>query len=825
MNSRKQPSENCRTGSAEHDHGTACCCTQTHESHQHVHKDDADHFCNDRSHEEHSHDEHPHDEHPHEEHSHAHESVTKGCCCHGDEQHLAGARPASANGKLKAQPVPAGSQFSQWRIDAMDCPVEENLIRKQLASMNEVSALEFNLMQRTLSAIHLQGAQSAIETAIASLGMAPVAISEDESLAREEPPSNQKHKRTLLFAVAGLFLAIGAEFTHYLGWPELCAAVPAIAAILLCGLGTYRKGLIAIRHGELNINALMSIAVTGAAIIGQWPEAAMVMALFTISELIEARSLDRARNAIRSLLQLAPSSTTVLQSNGSWQEVAPEKVNVGDVVRVRPGQRIALDGTITEGVTTINQSAVTGESLPVDKKPGDTVFAGTLNESGEFQFKVTATTQNSTLARIIHAVEEAQSERAPTQRFVDQFARYYTPGVVLIAIAIALLGPLFGMPWLGASGSIYKALVILVIACPCALVISTPVTVVSALTAASKFGLLVKGGVYMENGRFLRWLALDKTGTITFGKPVQTEAIVLEDKAGAKNARQLAASLASRSDHPVSIAIAQAAEAEHIGRLPVESFAAVAGQGTRGSILGQSYHLGNTRMIRELGLLTPEVEGQITALEAKGQTVVTLASNQEALALFAVADTIKPSSCEAIAELHHLGVKTLMLSGDNPHSAQSIAEQAGINEARGNQLPEDKRAAIEKKIQEMTEAGDTKGMIGMVGDGINDAPALARANIGFAMGAAGTDTAMETADVAIMDDDLRKIPLFIRLSRRTHRILVQNISLALGIKAVFLVLTILGYGTMWMAVFADVGTSLLVVFNGLRMLRTPRKAP
>ena len=730
--------------------------------------------------------------------------------------------PAKHSQNIRKQAVPQGYQRSQWRIDAMDCPVEEAMIRKQLASMDSVQAMEFNLMQRTLTAIHHENTQAAIETAIAALGMEAKAVTGNETTEITAPPGQQK--RTLLLAIGGLVLAVCAEAAHYFGLPAMASAIPAIIAILMCGLGTYRKGLIAIRHGELNINALMSIAVTGAVLIGQWPEAAMVMALFTISELIEARSLDRARLAIRSLLQLSPEAILVQQADGSWVEASPQQAQIGDTVRVRPGQRIALDGIILHGNTSIDQSAVTGESLPVDKKPGDTVFAGTLNASGEFEFRVTATTQNSTLARIIHAVEEAQSERAPTQRFVDKFARYYTPAVVLIAFAVAIFPPLLSaQPW---TTWIYRALVLLVIACPCALVISTPVTIVSALTAASKRGLLVKGGVYMENGRFLRWLALDKTGTLTFGQPVQTDMVVLCAQSSEKSTplhtdqiRQIAASLASRSDHPVSIAIARAAQADNITLLPVDAFSAVAGQGTHGTIQGKPYSLGNRKMAEASGVLTAQAAQQIDLLEQKGQTVVALSTPDNILALFAVSDTIKPTSQQTISTLHAMGVQTLMLSGDNPHTVQAIASQAGISEARGNQLPQDKRTAIEEKQQHIAASHDIQGIVGMVGDGINDAPALARADIGFAMGAAGTDTAMETADVAIMDDDLRKIPQFIQLSKRTHAVLMQNITLALGIKAIFLALTIMGQGTMWMAVFADVGASLLVVFNGLRMLR------
>jgi Cd2+/Zn2+-exporting ATPase len=535
----------------------------------------------------------------------------------------------------------------------------------------------------------------------------------------------------------------------------------------------------------------------------------MVMVLFTVAELIEAKSLDRARNAIQGLMQLTPERATVLQVDGTWADVDAKAVAIDARVRVKPGERIALDGRIVSGKSSINQAPITGESLPVDKSEGDAVFAGTINESGSFEYVVTAAAGNSTLARIIHAVEEAQGVRAPTQRFVDQFAKVYTPVVFAIALAVAILPPLLlGAAWFD---WVYKALVLLVIACPCALVISTPVTIVSGLAAAARLGILIKGGVYLEEGRKLKWLALDKTGTITHGKPVQTDFTVLNG-GDAAQVRSLAASLASRSDHPVSRAVAQAAQADGVALREVQDFEALAGRGTKGRIDGTLYYLGNHRLIHEQGRCSDALEAQLAALEEQGKTVILLADEENVHALFAVADTVKDSSRQAIAELHALGVQTLMLTGDNVHTAAAIAAQVGIDEARGDLLPEDKLKAIEAKM-------GNGGAVGMVGDGINDAPALARSDIGFAMGAAGTGTAIETADVALMDDDLRKLPRFVRLSRRTHAVLLQNIVLALGIKAVFLVLTLIGAGTMWMAVFADVGASLLVVGNGLRLLR------
>jgi len=681
-------------------------------------------------------------------------------------------------------------------------------LRKKLGAVDGVTGLEFNLMQRVLTVTHAPQTLEPILAAVRSLGFTPEVVVDASP---HDEPAPEPDKPWWPLALAGV-AAIGSEAAHWFGLPTWLAAVLALAAVALCGISTYKKGWIAIRNGNLNINALMSIAVTGALLLGQWPEAAMVMVLFTIAELIEAKSLDRARNAIKGLMQLTPERATVLQTDGTWQDVAAQSVVVGARVRIKPGERIALDGTIISGRSAVNQAPITGESLPVEKAEGDPVFAGTINASGSFEYTVTAAANNSTLARIIHAVQEAQGARAPTQRFVDQFARVYTPVVFAIAVAVAILPPLLmGGVWFD---WVYKALVLLVIACPCALVISTPVTIVSGLAAAARQGILIKGGVYLEEGRKLKWLALDKTGTITHGKPVQTDFAVLNG-GDAAQARSLAASLASRSDHPVSRAVAQAALADGVAVLEVVDFEALPGRGTQGRIGGALYYLGNHRLIHEQGRCSDALEARLSVLEKQGKTVILLADDKEVHALFAVADTVKDSSRQAIAELHALGIKTVMLTGDNAHTAAAIAQQVGIDRARGDLLPEDKLKEIEALMGE----GGKQGVVGMVGDGINDAPALARSDIGFAMGAAGTGTAIETADVALMDDDLRKLPRFVRLSRHTHAVLMQNIVLALGIKAVFLVLTLTGAGTMWMAVFADVGASLLVVGNGLRVLR------
>ena len=697
-----------------------------------------------------------------------------------------------------------------YRIENMDCPTEEALIRKKLVSVSGIESLDFNLMQRMLTVGHNLNSLDAIESALGSIGMQAV-LQIGETSTKDSSLEPMPKTNWWPLAIAGITATL-AEIMELLQLGNQWIVIAlVIASIASGGLTTYKKGWIALKNGNLNINALMSIAVTGAMAIGSWPEAAMVMFLFTLAEVIEAKSLDRARNAIRGLLDLTPETATVQQADGSWVLTDVKAIALGALVRVRPGERIALDGILISGNSAVNQAPITGESLPVDKIVGDEVFAGTINQTGSFEYKVTAEATHSTLARIIHAVEAAQGSRAPTQRFVDQFAKIYTPAVFLLAVLVAVLPPLLmAQSW---QEWIYKALVMLVIACPCALVISTPVTIVSGLAAAARKGILIKGGAFLEAGRSMKVLAVDKTGTLTYGKPAQTDFFALSSND--KHIHEIAISLAARSDHPVSLAIAHANQEQKNDLKTVDSFEAILGRGVKGVIEGNLYYLGNHRLIEELGLCSDDIENRLLPLEQQGKTAVLLTNQTEVLAIIAVADTVRETSKQAIDELHQLGVTTIMLTGDNQHTAKAIGKQVGVDEIMGNLLPEDKLKIIDSRLKK-----DPNVKVGMVGDGINDAPALARASIGFAMGAAGTDTAIETADVALMDDDLRKIATFIRLSKSTALILTQNIVLALGIKAIFLVLTFTGQATMWMAVFADMGASLLVVANGLRLLRS-----
>ena len=691
----------------------------------------------------------------------------------------------------------------------MDCPTEERLIRNKLDGRPGIVRLDFNLMSRVLTVHHQLDRQESIVAALGSIGMHAEQVKQGQAAASgQDDVASLGAMQKVVLAVSGV-AAVAAEGLAWTSHAESSPLVIALAllSIVAGGLPTLKKGWIALRNFTLNINFLMSLAVIGAVAIGQWPEAAMVVFLFAVAELIESLSLNRARNAVHGLLKLAPDVANIRSPTGEWAETSVQLVNVGDILLVKPGERIALDGVVVNGESAVNQAPITGESMAVDKQSGDTVFAGTSHERGVLEIQVSTNSGNSTLAKIVRVIEETQSNQAPTQRFVDVFARYYTPAVVVLAILVAIVPTLaFGAaftPWL------YKALVMLVIACPCALVISTPVTVVSGLTAATRMGLLVKGGQFLETGYRLRAIAVDKTGTLTLGRPAVTE-VAPVGGVSREEILLLACSLDANSNHPLATAILNAGPQSSQYK-NAAAFETLLGRGVKGDIDGVTYYLGNHRLIEELGVCSPDVELILQAMEGNAQTAILLANDNQVLGVIAVADALRPEAAKSIQRLTSLGVTTVMLTGDNALTARRIGEAVGIAVVIAELLPED-------KLNQVRQLQSKYGKVGMLGDGINDAPALAQADIGFAMGAAGSDTAIETADVALMDDDLDKLPLFIELSRATHTILVQNIAAALLIKAVFFALALAGLATLWMAVFADVGASLLVVFNGLRLL-------
>jgi len=743
-------------------------------------------------------------------HSHAHEGKHSACGHEHEHEHEHQENTSTAAAPAQSE-LPEDAQRLRFHIAQMDCPTEEALIRRSLSSLPDVLRLDFDLLNRILTVHHRQQNIADIHSKLNAVGMSGTQLDVGQPPATfSEKPSRRQYWEMALGGIA----AFGAEVIAWISGKEnsVTIGVLALFAILICGIPTLKKGWIALRHFTLNIHLLMTAAVAGAVAIGQWPEAAMVIFLFAVAEMIEAASLIHARNAISGLLEQAPETAQVQQADGSWQAVSTPDIAVGALVQCRPGDRIALDGFVESGLSSVNQAAITGESMPVEKQPGDVVYAGTLNQSGTLQIRVSAPANASMLARIAHSVQEAQSQRAPTQSFVDRFASVYTPLVFVLALLTAILPPLFlQQDW---HESLYRALVLLVIACPCALVISTPVTVVSGLALAARHGIVVKGGLFLEQGKLLKTLAFDKTGTLTEGKPGVN---LIRSVSGLREQEilRLAASLDAGSSHPLAVALTAACSENLSVVNNAQLYETQRGRGVSGEIDSQLYYLGNRAMLDALAVSAPgagwqDLDAQVQTLEQQGNTVIFLCRQQQLLGLIAISDQVRASSQAAIAQLHELGVATIMLTGDNAATAQAIAAQTGISDVRSQLLPEDKLEVI-RTLR-------AQGVTGMTGDGINDAPAIATAHIGFAM-AAGSDTALETADVALMQNDLRKLPEFIRISRKTSQVLWQNIAFALAVKLIFFALALSGHASLWMAVFADTGTSLLVVLNGVRLSR------
>lgn len=624
--------------------------------------------------------------------------------------------------------------------------------------------------------------------------------------------------QSALVAASGILTAVGLV----LGWTDfgplwLRTAAFAIAT-LAGGMLVFPAAWKALLAKRLDMNVLMTVAVAGAWIIGEHGEAAAVVFLFSLSELLESWAATRARRAVQALLELSPPTAIVIEADGTEREIAVAEVAIGAEIRIRSGSRVPLDGEVVSGNSSVDQAPITGESVPVDKAPGDPVFAGTVNAEGSLKVRVTKAAGDSTLARIIQLVGEAEEQKPPTQRWVDRFAAIYTPAVFIVAILVAVLPPLvLGQAW---NPWVYRALVLLVIACPCALVIATPVSIVSGLTALARRGVLVKGGIYLEAVGKLRALAVDKTGTITQGKP---QVVGITEVGGLSKGEILrrAAAINSHSEHPLATAIVTEAQIRKVVYEPAMDYVSITGQGAQANVDGHPHFIGNHRMAHEAGICTPEVEVLLTSIEAKGQSLAILGHiphgdcKGEILGIIAIADTLRPEVTEALRLIHAAGIeKIIMLSGDNQRTASAIAKQAGIDEAIGDLMPDQKVEHVRKLVAKYAH-------VGMIGDGVNDAPALAVANVGFAMGAIGSDTAIETADIALMKDDLTKVADAILTGRRALRIIRFNVTFALAIKAVFLILAFAGLAGLWLAILADTGATLLVILNSLRLLSGP----
>lgn len=631
---------------------------------------------------------------------------------------------------------------------------------------------------------------------------------ENEKAIEQEPFWKQKENRKVYLSAILLIISwfIGQKYGE-------AAVIPTIgyaSSILIGGYSLFYKGLKNLIRLNFDMKTLMTIAVIGAALIGEWSEGATVVILFAISEVLERYSMDKARQSIESLMDIAPKEALVRRENEEWM-IPVDDIQVGDIMIVKPAQKLAMDGSVVKGTSTVNQAAITGESVPVIKSIDDEVFAGTLNEEGLLEVKVTKRVEDTTLAKIIHLVEEAQAERAPSQAFVDKFAKYYTPAIVIIALLIAVIPPLFfGANW---SDWVYQGLAVLVVGCPCALVISTPVAVVTAIGNAAKSGVLIKGGIHLEEAGALKAIAFDKTGTLTKGIPVVTD---LDAFGQNENALlSITAAIEKGSQHPLASAIIRHAEVNKLDtkHLLVEDFQSITGKGVKATINNTLYYVGNPALFEGLHqTFDSNVKAKITHMQTEGKTVMILGTAKDILLLIAVADEVRDSSIEVIRKLANLGIETVMLTGDNQRTASAIGKQVGVSTIAADLLPEDKLDFI-KQLRKKHQR------VAMVGDGVNDAPALAASTVGVAMGGAGTDTALETADIALMSDDLSKLPYTIKLSRKALAIIKQNITFSLVIKVIALLLVIPGWLTLWIAIFADMGATLIVTLNSLRLLK------
>jgi Cd2+/Zn2+-exporting ATPase len=711
---------------------------------------------------------------------------------------------------VKTAGYKAISQFSanivsRLLIPEMDCDDEVKLIRKKLRKNKSIQNLQFNLLKKELIVSHSMTPGQLLET-INKIGFNAELITDKKIVSATLP--NRQSRKQILVILSGLFVFSGLLIEMLTPY-ELMSILTVSIGIILGGLPIARKGLQEARHFSLGMNFLMTVAVIGAMVIGEWMEAGTVVFLFALAQWLEARSMDKARKSIDSLMDESPETARVIL-DGVHKNVPVGDVKKNQKVAIKPGEIVPLDGIVIKGSSHIDQSKITGESIVVKKDSGDRVYAGTLNKNGFLEVRVDREYSESTYSRIVHLVMEAQTKKAPRQAFIDRFSQYYTPLVILLAIFVALVPPLlFNQSFID---WFYRALVILVIACPCALVISTPVTIISGLTAAIRNGVLIKGGVFLENFAKLDAIAFDKTGTLTEGKP-RVQEIINVGACQAEEILRIVASLESRSQHPIAEAIMTLAKENGISIAEVDNFRAIEGRGIEGTIDGEVYIAGNRRLFEEKGWFDQKIHKDLEIVEDESHTAILIGNHHGILGILSISDSLREESRGMIEDLKKDGVEQIvLLTGDNHRTAEKISRLIGINAFYAELLPEDKMSHIERLKEKYQH-------VAMVGDGVNDAPSLAAADIGIAMGTGSSDAALDTADIILMNDELGKLKFLKRISSLTLRIIKQNIFIALGLKFVFLALAIPGLATLWMAVFADMGASLLVIFNGLRTLR------
>lgn len=698
-------------------------------------------------------------------------------------------------------------KHSKFVITGLDCPDCAEKLQRAIAAMPGVGQVHLNFSSATLNVTHSE-ATAALEKKIRALGY-DVRDKDTHGKASSKLPWWLHNKKVVLTLISGVFWALGIV----MGFVFPVLRLPLLLMAVVTGaFYPVRASIAVLRTGfTFDMNFLMSIAVVGALTLGEHVEAATVVFLFSLGNTLESYTMEKTRHSMRALMELAPQLALVLR-DGEELTVPVEEVGIGETVIVKPGERIPIDGVVLKGFSSVNQAPITGESVPVEKNVGNAVFAGTLNEQGTMEIGVQKLVADSTLSKIIEMVEEAQAQRAPTQRFVDRFAQFYTPIVIALALGIAFIPPLllrqgFG-PW------VYRGLALLLVSCPCALVISTPVSIVSAIGNAAKNGVLIKGGAYLEKAASITALALDKTGTVTYGKPEVTD---IRPALGytVDQVLILTAAVEARSEHAVAQAVLLAAQTRKLRWPQAEDFQALTGRGVTATVDGVRYYVSSPRFAaKELSIDIKPFQEDIDELQSQGKTVMIFAQDTRVCGLIAVADTIRPESHQLVANLHKAGIKrVVMLTGDNKVVAAATAAKLGFDDFRAELMPWEKVRAIEELLTE-------NATVAMVGDGVNDAPALATASLGIAMGGAGTDTALETADIALMADDLSKLPFAIKLSRRTLGIIKQNIAFSLIVKAVAISLVVPNWLTLWLAIVADTGAALVVILNGMRLRTT-----